>query len=62
MVVAGTVIFLGAVILGVVTMMRHDKLRAVTNGETNFAILQRRYASGEITKEQYEQARLTLRM
>ncbi len=63
MVVVGSifmVIFLGAVIFEVVTMMRQNTNRVNDNGETNLALLQNRYASGEITKEQYEDARQAL--
>ncbi len=63
MVVVGSifmVIFLGAVIFGGVIRRRHDSSRVADNGETNLALLQRRYASGEITQEQYENARQAL--
>ncbi len=63
MVVVGSilmVIFLVVVIFGVMTLMRQNSNRSASNGETNLALLQQRFASGELTKEEYEKARQTL--
>lgn len=65
MVVVGSilmVIFWGAVIFGVLTMLRKSRSRGDDNRETNLILLKRRYASGELTKEQYENARQALRI
>ncbi len=69
MVVVGSILMVilgGAVIFGVVTMMRKGSSRVDNRvddiGETNLALLKRRYASGELTKEQFENAREALRV
>ncbi len=43
----------------VVTLVRHNAtpLPTITSGQTSLAILQARYAKGEITKEQFDQMR-----
>ncbi len=65
MIVAGSILMVilgGAVIFGVVTMLRnnHDNNPINANRETDLALLKRRYASGELTQEQFDHARETL--
>jgi putative membrane protein len=54
-------VFWGALIVGAIVVVRH--LGGVTGSDarpTPLDILRRRYASGEITREQYEQVRKDL--
>ncbi len=53
------VLVIGGGIWLVVTLARHNAtpLPTITSGQTPLAILQARYAKGEITKEQFDQMR-----
>lgn len=54
------VLIIGGAIWLVVTLARGSQGAATIAGQTPFAILQARYAKGEITKEQFDQMRRDL--
>ena len=54
------VAFLGAVILGVVLLARSLTGRSARTEDSALDILRRRYAAGEITREQFESMRTDL--
>lgn len=54
-------LFWGAVIAGIVLLVRQvAQSRSTSAGETPLDVLKRRYAAGEITREEYEQMRRDL--
>jgi putative membrane protein len=56
----GMIVFWGLVILGVIALARgagHSHAVTSLRTESAFEILKRRYASGEINREEYEQKR-----
>lgn len=54
-------IFWGALIVGIVLLVRFLGARDVTSSErTSLDVAKRRYAAGDITREQYEEIRKTL--
>ncbi len=48
------IIVLGAIVLGINLYIRKNKIK-IDKEESPLDILKRRYANGEITKEQYEE-------
>lgn len=60
--IAFWVLIIGGAIWLVVTLARHNQNPIATppSGQTPLAILQARYAKGEITKEQFDQMRRDL--
>ena len=54
-------IFWGALIVGIVLLVRFLGARELTSSErTSLDVVKRRYAAGDITREQYEEIRKTL--
>jgi len=53
-------LFWGVLIVGIVLAMRHAGGGPAHHGTTALDVLKRRYAAGEITREQYEQIRRDL--
>lgn len=56
------ILIIGGAVWLVATLARgsQGQLRAIASGQTPLAILQTRYAKGEITKEQFDQLRRDL--
>jgi putative membrane protein len=57
-----TIIVLGLVIWAVVALLRRGRIQPVSGGaDAALEILNRRYAQGEVNKEEYEQKKKDLR-
>jgi putative membrane protein len=58
--IACWVLVIGGAVWLVVTLARNNQGATATSGQTPLAILQTRYAKGEITKEQFDEMKRTL--